>query len=243
MLNRTRNIVPGAVWTASTKWLPTDHCMREAAQYQSDRAPHHAKNVRVNSASTSELLTGRLPAKIRYLAIFILLSLPFLNGCDNTSLQAPEPIPNSNPRATSTLKISVEEGSGVDNVEVRSIWVVGNIGCAPVHPVSGAAIVKQIEVEETVKKIGSYYVATIISDRFLEDKCRWLGGAYEIHFMHGATLMASTGVGPKSFDSAGKMELTCIPPPDIPICELRKKEAFDRAHFAGVFNATVERMP
>ena len=164
-----------------------------------------------------------------------------LQGCSqHAQAPAPSPTPNPHPQKTSQLKISVQDGSGVNNVEVNSIWTVGNIGCAPIQPWSGAAIVKQVEVTEKVDKVGSDYVATIVDDRFLPDKCRWLGGAYEIHFMRDNHLFSGTGAGPNQLDASGKLELTCIPPPHFALCELRAKEAFDRSHFKGVFNATVE---
>lgn len=176
--------------------------------------------------------------------------MPPLSVCMTCALQAcswpasppaPSPTPNPHPQKTSQLKISVQDGAGVNNVEVESLWTVGNIGCAPIHPVSGAAIVKQVEVKEKVEKVGSYYVATIVDDRFLPDKCKWLGGAYGIRFMHDNHVLSSTGAGPNEFDGSGKLELTCTPPPDDPpTCFLRNKELFLRSHFQGVFNATVE---
>jgi hypothetical protein len=167
-----------------------------------------------------------------------------LQGCGNwpASPPAPSPTPNPHPQKTSHLKISVEDGSGVNNVGVNSVWTVGNIGCAPIHPVSGAAMVKQVEVKENVEKVGSDYLATIVNDRFLPDKCRWLGGAYEVHLMHDNQLISVTGAGPNQFDASGKFELTCTPPSAQSICDLRSREAFDRSHFHGVFNVTLELM-
>jgi len=136
----------------------------------------------------------------------------------------------------------VQDGSGVNNVEVNSIWTVGNIGCAPIQPISGAAIVKQVEAKEKVEKVGSDYLATIVDDRFLPDKCRWLGGAYEVRLMHDNQLLSVTGGGPSQFDASGKLELTCTPPPSVPVCDMRAREAFDRSHFNGVFNVTLELM-
>lgn len=142
---------------------------------------------------------------------------------------------------TSHLKISVEDGSEVDNVEVKSLWTVGNIGCAPIHPVSGAAIVKQVEVLERVEKVGSEYIATIVNDRFVRDQCNWLLGGVQVQFMHNTEVYSVVGATPGEFDSTGKLELTCIPPPGKPsLCGLRSRESFFRSHFKGVFNATLE---
>lgn len=190
--------------------------------------------------ASSDKATFAAAAASPWLASLLICAVSVLSSCANPPAPAPTPTPNPHPQKTSQLKISVQDGSGVNNVEVESIWTVGNIGCAPIHPVSGAAIVKQVEVKEKVEKVGSYYVATIVDDRFLPDKCRWLGGAYGIRFMHDNHVLSGTGAGPNEFDSSGKLELTCIPPPHIALCELRAKEAFDRSHFKGVFNATVE---
>lgn len=160
----------------------------------------------------------------------------------NAPPPAPSPTPNPHPQQTSHLKISVQDGSGVNNVEVNSIWTVGNIGCAPIQAWSGAAIVKQVEVKEKVEKTGSDYLATIVDDRFLPGKCRWTGGAYEVHLMHDNHLISVTGGGPNQFDTSGKLELTCRPPSGLSVCDLRSREAFDRTHFHGVFNVTLELM-
>lgn len=154
---------------------------------------------------------------------------------------APRPTPNPNPRATYHLKIWVQDGSGVNNVEVKSTWDVGNIGCLPINPVSGATIQKQLEANEKVEKIGSEYVATIVEDRFLPDKCKWSIGGWGVWFLHNKSVLSFDASGANEFKVPKKLELTCIPPPDTPpLCGLRKNESFDRAHFEGVFNATLE---
>jgi len=183
-------------------------------------------------------------ASWRSLIRWLLISMTCaLQGCHwPASPPAPSPTPNPHPHQTSHLKISVQEGSEVNNVEVSSIWTVGNIGCAPIDPISGAAMVKQIEVKEKVEKFGSDYIATVVDDRFLPDKCRWLGGAYEIHFMHDNQLLTVTGAGPNEFDASGKLELTCSPSPPDPECDMRAREVFDRSHFHNVFNVTLELM-
>ncbi|NYE30612.1 hypothetical protein HDE78_003587 [Rhodanobacter sp. K2T2] len=162
-------------------------------------------------------------------------------GFWSTPPPAPNPTPNPYPQKTSHLKISVQDGSNVNNVEVVSLWTFGDIGCAPRNQVSGAAMAKQVNVTEHVEKVGPDYVATIVDDRFFPDKCRWRGGAYGIRFMHDNLVLSSTGVGPNQFDASGKLELTCtVPPDDPPTCFLRNKEVFLRSHFHGVFNVTME---
>jgi hypothetical protein len=143
----------------------------------------------------------------------------------------------------SHLKISVEDGSGVNNVEVKSLWTVGDIGCSPKHPISGAAIVKQLDENERVEKVGPEYIAEIIEDRFFPGKCKWSVGGWEIRFMHNSHVLSVGGASSNEFDATGKLELTCIPPPDTPpLCGLRSDESFDKSHFKGVFNATLERV-
>jgi hypothetical protein len=176
------------------------------------------------------------------LSLFIVMAC-VLQGCGNwpASPPAPSPTLNPHPQKTSHLKISVQDGSNVNIVEVVTLWTVGDIGCTPRNPVSGAAMVKQINVAEHVEKVGSDYVATIVDDRFLPDKCRWRGGAYGIRFMHDNFVLSSTGAGPNQFDASGQLELTCtVPPDDPPTCFLRNKEVFLRSHFRGVFNVNME---
>jgi len=168
-----------------------------------------------------------------------------LQGCKVSSapIAAPSPTPNQHPQRTSHLKISVQDGAGVNNVEVESLWTVGNIGCAPTRSVSGIPMIKQVEVKEKVEKVGSYYMVTIVDDRFIPDKCRWRGGAYGIRFMHNNEVLSRTGAGPNQFDASGILELTCTPPPDDPpTCFPRNQEFFLRSHFHGVFNASLELM-
>jgi len=210
-----------------------------------DGLPKNTAYYTPASTTDAESMTDTFGASQRWLTSSLLIVMACaLQGCGNwpASPPAPSPTPNPHPQKTSHLKISVQDGSGVNNVEVNSVWTVGNIGCAPIHPVSGAAIVKQVEVQEKVEKVGSYYLATVVDDRFLPDKCRWLGGAYEMHFMHDDHLLSVTGAGPNQFDASGKLELTCTPPPSVPVCDIRAREAFDRSHFHGVFNVTLELM-
>jgi len=165
-----------------------------------------------------------------------------LQGCSwPATPSAPDPTPNPHPRVTSHLRITVQEGSDVNNVEVKSLWNVGNIGCAPTHPISGAAMVKQVNVNERVEKVGSKYVATIVDDRFITDKCKWFIGGWEVRFMHNNIFLAAGGASLNELNSTNELELTCTPKPaTYPICDLRNNESFDRSHFKGVFNATLE---
>jgi hypothetical protein len=173
----------------------------------------------------------------------LLLLCSWLVGCHSDAYwnaQAPSPTVNSNAHTYSHLKITAEPDSGVDRVEVSTGWVIGNLGCAPRRWPSGSTIWRQIDVKEQVKKVDGYYLATVLDDRFLPGKCRWIGNSYGIRFMHGSTLLASTGAGPGNFNGSNVIKLTCMPPPHFPTCDLRDRESFDRSHFKGVFNAAVE---
>lgn len=170
-----------------------------------------------------------------------LLAICSVQGCGQSVIPvAPFPVPNPHPSFTSRLSVSVQDGSGVNGVKVRSIWIIGNIGCAPIHPISGAAITRQVVVDEKIEKMGSGYMATIINDRFLPGKCDWQRGGYQVLFMRDSQVLANTGASNAELDASGKLDLTCMPPPQIPLCDLRSNEAFDRAHFKNVFNATLE---
>jgi len=165
-----------------------------------------------------------------------------LQGCSwPATPPAPDPTPNPHPRVTSHLRITVQEGSDVNNVEVLSLWNVGNIGCAPTHPISGAAMVKQVNVNERVEKIGSEYIATIVDDRFVTDKCKWFIGGWEIRFMHNNKILSVGGAGLNELNSMGELEETCVPTPaKFPICGPKSNESFYKSHYNGVFNYTMK---
>ncbi|WP_146010578.1 hypothetical protein [Dyella sp. AD56] len=80
------------------------------------------------------------------------------------------------------LKITVEK-SEVNRVEARSMWSIGNVGCAPTVWLGYQRIVP-VNVSEQVEKVGDDYVATIIMDRFLPDSCHWSNGGPAIYFFH-----------------------------------------------------------
>lgn len=167
-----------------------------------------------------------------------------LGGC-GPEPQAPSPTPNPRPHEFTRLKITVEPGSGVTGVKVESLWTVGNIGCAPNRGwPSGASITKQVDTPERVDKIGTdEWIATVVDDRFLPDKCRWDGGGYGIDFMHDSVVLSSTGVGKNELEQTDVLKLTCVlkgPNAMAPVCSMRDLEATLRAHHLQTFNATVE---
>ncbi len=174
-------------------------------------------------------------------------SLCALSGCSNP----PAPSPTSNPHPThiQKLKISVENGAGVNRVEVESIWGVGDLSCAPVVWPSGSTKVKQVHVPEMVEKVGDDYVATLVLDRFLPDRCHWQGGVYGITFYHDKSLLGVSGGSLNNLrQSGGKFEGVCLPPwrpGAAPVCSSRdaRHDQFLRSHYSNIFNETEELMP
>lgn len=170
-----------------------------------------------------------------------------LAGCHSDAYydaQAPSPTLNPHPHKVSYLKITVEPGSGVNRVEVYSTWMISNLGCAPRRWPSGSTIQKEVEVNEPVEKIDGYYLATIRDDYYLQGKCKWITNAAwaNVKFMRDNVLLASGGGGVELFRESNPLKLVCMPPPHVPpLCELSNlKENFDRTHFAGVFDASLE---
>src|SRR5579885_847190 len=91
---------------------------------------------------------------LRFAACVLMLT-PWLSGCHGDAYYdalAPSPTVNPNAHEYSHLKITVEPSSGVDWVEVYTTWVIGNLGCAPRRPVSGATIQKQLIPKKKLKR-------------------------------------------------------------------------------------------
>src|SRR6185312_8102866 len=159
----------------------------ERSMQNSFKADASDNQVASASAATSSCKKGRplMPLVGKSLCLALLLgAVCALQGCETDNRPAPTPTPNPHPQKTLKLLITVEP-SLVDRVEVSTQWVVTNLGCAPVQPISGAARVKQVDVKEHVEKMGDNYMATIIVDRFLPDSCHWSGGGAGIRFFHG----------------------------------------------------------
>jgi len=165
-----------------------------------------------------------------------------LQGCDGPP--APSPTPNPHPQHTLKLKITVEKGAEVNRVEVQSNWVVGNIGCAPIIWPAGNSRVKQVDVPEQVEKLDGSYVATIVLDRFLPDKCQWVNGGPDVRLFHDAYLLSSIGVNGEVLRGERTLKLTCLTRPfvDVGVCGLRDEESFYKSEDKNAFNATVELM-
>jgi hypothetical protein len=140
------------------------------------------------------------------------------------------------------LKITVEKGAEVNRVEVQSDWVVGNLGCAPVIWPAGNTRVKQVEVSEHVELVDDSYVATIVMDSFLPDKCRWLNAGPTIRFYHDAYLISVLGVNDEVLSGKRTLEMTCLTRPFVEVgtCGLRDEESFYKSEDKRAFNLTVE---
>ncbi len=163
-----------------------------------------------------------------------------LQGCANPP--APSPTPNPHPTQTKKLKISVEKGAEVNRVEVESDWVVGNLGCAPVIWPAGNTRVKQVEVSDHVQQVDDSYVATIVLDSFLPDKCHWLNAGPTIRFYHNAYLVSVLGVNDDVSSGKRTLEMTCLTRPfvDVGTCGIRDEESFYKSEDKHAFNVTVE---
>jgi hypothetical protein len=165
-----------------------------------------------------------------------------LQGC--TSPVAPSPTPNPHPHQTLKLKITVEKNSQVNRVEVLTSWVVTNLSCAPIGYIAGNRVIKQVDVPEQVEKIGDTYVATLVEDRFLPDKCRWAGGGAGVKYFHNDYLLSVDGVNDDVTRGERKDLITCLTRPFVQVgtCGMRDEESFYKSEDKNAFNATVELM-
>ena len=187
---------------------------------------------------------GIRSAKRLSVAAGMALLLLLLGGC-GPEPQAPSPTVNPHPHEFTRLKITVEPGSGVTGVKVESLWNVGNIGCAPHEGwPSGASITKQVNTPERVDEIGAgEWVATVVDDRFLPDKCNWHGGGYGIRFMRDDAVLSSLGAGENELEQIDVLKVTCTfnEPHGWPGgCFNRDQETMLKGRHAQIFNATAE---
>lgn len=188
-------------------------------------------------APISEFLNVRASRK-QWLGM-ALISAFALNGCDNRP--APSPLPNPFPQKTLKLKITVEK-SMVNRVEVHSLWVVGNLGCAPTIYPAGNKRVKQVDAIENVEKFDGYYMATVILDRFVPDKCSWVYGGADVKFFHNKYLLSSQGSSAAVLRGERIDRVTCLTRlfSNAGVCGLRDEEAYYKREDKNAFNATVE---
>lgn len=183
---------------------------------------------------------GQLALRWRWLAPVFACAACALQGCDGPP--APSPTSNPHPQNTVKLKITVQKGSEVNRVEVQSLWVVTNLGCAPVIWPAGNTRVKQVEVQEPVKKVGDEYIATIIMDRFLTDKCHWVNGGPDITYFHNDYVLSVEGLNNNILYGKSAPDVTCLTRPfvDAGVCGMRDEESFYKSEDKNAFNASVQ---
>ncbi len=177
----------------------------------------------------------------RCLAVVVTWTAFALLGCGNTA--APSPTANPHPLHFLKLKVTVEP-SEVTGIAVESLWVVGNLGCAPLIYPAGNRRVKQVNTPERVEKVGDYYVATIIVDRFLPDNCKWTNGGISVDFLHGNDRISTHGAGAAVLQGKRIDTLTCLTKPfaNVGVCGMRDQERYFKAEDKHAFNATLELM-
>jgi len=188
----------------------------------------------------SDNTTFTAAAALPWLMLLLICSMSVLSACAKPP--APSPTPNPHPRQTVKLKITVEKGSKVNRVEVASQWVVSDLACAPVIWPAGNTRVKQVEVQEKVEKVRDDYIATIIMDRFLADKCHWINGGPDITYFHDDHRLSGVGVNGDVLNGKLTLKMTCLTKllTNSGTCGLRDKESFYKSEDKNAFNATVE---
>lgn len=201
-----------------------------------------AKRIQVNFPPLLETVR---PLSLRryWLALLFAGAACALQGCNGPP--APSPTPNPHPQHTVKLKITVEKGSEVNRVEVKSLWVVSNLSCAPVIWPAGNTRVKQVEVPERVEKMGDSYIATIVMDRFLHDKCEWINGGLGARVFRGGYWLSNITINNDVVQGKTIYQLTCLTRPfvDVGTCAPRDEESFYKSEDKNAFNVTVEKVP
>ena len=192
-------------------------------------------------ASLNQVVLASVAAP-RWSVSILACAMSALSGCANPP--APSPTPNPHPQQTVKVKITVEKGSEVNRVEVTSQWVVSDLACAPVIWPAGNTRVKQVTVQEQVKKLGNDYVATIIMDRFLADKCHWINGGPNITYFHDNHRLSVEGLNDGVLHGKKIKDVTCLTNPFViaGTCGLRDEESFYKSEDKNAFNATAELM-
>jgi len=184
-----------------------------------------------------------LSLRRHWLALLFAGAACALQGCNGPP--APSPTPNPHPQHFVRLKITVEKGSEVNRIEVASQWVVSDLACAPVIWPAGNTRVKQVNVPERVEKIGDTYIATIVMDRFLRDKCEWTNGGVDAKAFHGNYGVSVIATNSDVINGKTTYHLTCLTRPfvDVGTCASRDEESFYKSEDKNAFNVTVERVP
>ncbi|HEV2679662.1 MAG TPA: hypothetical protein VGV14_04110 [Rhodanobacter sp.] len=135
-------------------------------------------------------------------------------GCGNDNRPAPKPTINPDAHIYTTIRILVSDPR-IDDVQVDSVWVIGNLGCAPIIYPEGYAKMQQIGVSEQVTKIAGGYETRQLEDRFKHDNCHWRNAAMSVSFMQRGREFASLGMVPDELGAGARHTLICIQPFNI----------------------------
>lgn len=92
--------------------------------------------------------------------------------------------------------------------------------------------------------MGDDYIATIIMDRFLTDKCHWINGGPNITYFHDNHRLSIDGLNDDILHGKKVQDVTCLTNPFVEVgtCGLRDEESFYKSEDRNAFNATVEFM-
>lgn len=164
--------------------------------------------VTLKATDYVELSKGRRGALVLVLLAF------FMVGCSNDNRPAPKPIVNPDAHIYTTIRILVSDPR-IDDVQVDSVWAIGNLGCAPIIYPEGYAGMQQIGVSEQVTKIAGGYQARRLEDRFKTDNCHWRNAAVSVSFMQHGREFASLGMVPDELAVGARHTLICIQPFNI----------------------------
>jgi hypothetical protein len=178
-----------------------------------------ARRLASNRQNTTLFVNRNPPSRNWYFfsgVAFVLIGLlaSSLAACSNDDQPAPKPTINSDAHVYTTVRILVSDPR-IDDVQVESEWVVGNLGCAPIIYPEGYARVQQVSTPEQVKKIDGGYQARPLADRFQHDKCNWQDGGMSVSFMQRGHGFAVLGMGLNELNAGMQHVLICTPPLNI----------------------------
>jgi hypothetical protein len=176
-------------------------------------------------------------------SLLLLVSIVALSsGCSSENKPAPEPVPSPDAHVTTHLIITADD-SNVDDIQVVSVWMIGNLRCAPINYSGGYINAKQINVNESVKKVGDGYVASVLMDRYMQDNCKWIWGGSQVNFMRKGKIYSTFLISPKT-NNDNIYHLQCIPSGRfLGDCYRKGTLTVQDERFPNKFNAAVEVRP
>lgn len=184
---------------------------------------------------------------MRNLLAFPSLLLAFIvtliSGCSSENKPAPEPVSNPDAHLKTHLIVKTEDPN-VDDIQVVSVWLIGDLHCAPINYPEGYINAKQINVHEEVQYKEGSYVASILRDRYAQDSCKWMWGSAQVNFMHEGKIYSIFQV--PSDDSAGSTnyKIECIPTGRfLGICDKNGGLTAQQRRSKNIFEATIEEKP